>query len=182
MIKFDFAHFADAKLAGTKNSKDCSLILTNKNFDEINTSLSKSIPENQKDKMGVFQVKFQDIPIDQLWQNKEFVRFRQVVGLYKNATNINHLRYHNILIYDQNLEEYIISIFQKYWNELVENNNLVKRTSSPIIKAVKIGYETIEKPKFFYSEESYCKFEAENDMTKYKLYYYMGLGTNNQKS
>jgi hypothetical protein len=176
MINFDSTHFRDAKLAGTKYSKECSLILTNRDFNEINSALLKTIPEDLIDKMGIFQIKFQDIPIDELWKNSEFVRFRQVVGLHKKTTNINHLRYHKIVIFDKDLEEYIIEIFKKYWDQLVENNELVKRLSSPIIKVIKIGYETTEKPKFFYSGKSFYKFESENDMTKYKLYYYMGLG------
>ena len=177
----------DANFAGTKQSEDCTLILTE--GDSAKTMAISGLSVIGRDKYGVFPLRgkilnVKDATLQKISDNNEITAIKKILGLEQNKkyTDLSQLRYGSIMIMtDQDhdgshIKGLIFNIFQSMWHELYEIPGFLTSMLTPIIKAKNNrGSEVIE----FYNMSDYEKW-AETDIAKngsWQIKYYKGLGT-----
>jgi DNA topoisomerase-2 len=181
----------DANFAGTKESAGCTLILTE--GDSAKTMAVAGLSIIGRDKYGVFPLRgkilnVKDATLQKITDNNEITAIKKIMGLEQNKkyTDLSQLRYGSIMIMtDQDhdgshIKGLIFNIFQSMWHELYEIPGFLTSMLTPIIKATNNrGTEVIE----FYNMSDYEKW-CETDIAKkgsWKIKYYKGLGTSNDK-
>ena len=181
----------DANFAGTKQSAECTLILTE--GDSAKTMAVAGLSIIGRDKYGVFPLRgkilnVKDATLQKITDNNEITAIKKIMGLEQNKkyTDLSQLRYGSIMIMtDQDhdgshIKGLIFNIFQSMWHELYEIPGFLTSMLTPIIKATNNrGTEVIE----FYNMSDYEKW-CETDIAKkgsWKIKYYKGLGTSNDK-
>jgi DNA topoisomerase-2 len=181
----------DANLAGTKDSADCTLILTE--GDSAKTLAVAGLSIIGRDKYGVFPLRgkilnVKDATLQKITDNNEITAIKKILGLEQNKkyTDLSQLRYGSIMIMtDQDhdgshIKGLIFNIFQSMWHELYEISGFLTSMLTPIIKATNSrGNEIIE----FYNMSDYERW-SETDVAKngsWKIKYYKGLGTSNDQ-
>lgn len=178
----------DANFAGTAKSKDCTLILTE--GDSAKTMALSGIAEVGRNYYGVFPLRgkllnVKDAAVKKICENEEIQNIKKILGLesgkdYKN--NIDSLRYGRIMImsdqdYDgSHIRGLIMNLFHTCWHSLLEQKNFIVSLLTPIIKATK-NKETIS----FYNIVDYDKWAENINTNGWKIKYYKGLGTSNEK-
>ena len=177
----------DANFAGTKQSEDCTLILTE--GDSAKTMAISGLSVIGRDKYGVFPLRgkilnVKDATLQKISDNNEITAIKKILGLEQNKkyADLSQLRYGSIMIMtDQDhdgshIKGLIFNIFQSMWHELYEIPGFLTSMLTPIIKAKNNrGSEVIE----FYNMSDYEKW-AETDIAKngsWQIKYYKGLGT-----
>ena len=177
----------DANFAGTKQSEECTLILTE--GDSAKTMAISGLSVIGRDKFGVFPLRgkilnVKDATLQKISDNNEITAIKKILGLEQNKkyTDLSQLRYGSIMIMtDQDhdgshIKGLIFNIFQSMWHELYEISGFLTSMLTPIIKATNNrGTEVIE----FYNMSDYERW-AETDIAKngsWKIKYYKGLGT-----
>jgi DNA topoisomerase-2 len=181
----------DANFAGTKQSAECTLILTE--GDSAKTMAVAGLSIIGRDKYGVFPLRgkilnVKDATLQKITDNNEITAIKKIIGLEQNKkyTDLSQLRYGSIMIMtDQDhdgshIKGLIFNIFQSMWHELYEIPGFLTSMLTPIIKATNNrGNEIIE----FYNMSDYEKW-GETDIAKngsWKIKYYKGLGTSNDQ-
>lgn len=176
----------DANLAGTKNSSECTLILTE--GDSAKTMAIAGLSVIGRDRYGVFPLRgkilnVKDATMQKISDNNEIAAIKKILGLEQNKKykDISELRYGSIMIMtDQDhdgshIKGLIFNIFQSMWHELYEISGFLTSMLTPIIKATNSKKEVIE----FYNMSDYEKWSetinAKNG--SWKIKYYKGLGT-----
>ena len=183
----------DANWAGSKNSSQCTLILTE--GDSAKSTAMSGLEIVGRDKYGVFPLKgkllnVRDIKnIKKLLENDEINNIKKIIGLKTNVTytSVNELRYGKILILTDQDEDgshikgLLFNLFDTLWPELFKMNGFLNGMLTPIVK-VKMGTKTKFSSIDFYSSKDFKKWEAENKSnTKWTAKYYKGLGTSTPK-
>ena len=181
----------DANFAGTKQSAECTLILTE--GDSAKTMAVAGLSIIGRDKYGVFPLRgkilnVKDATLQKITDNHEITAIKKIIGLEQNKkyTDLSQLRYGSIMIMtDQDhdgshIKGLIFNIFQSMWHELYEIPGFLTSMLTPIIKATNNrGNEIIE----FYNMSDYERW-GETDIAKngsWKIKYYKGLGTSNDQ-
>lgn len=180
----------DANLAGTKNSAECTLILTE--GDSAKTMAIAGLSVIGRDRYGVFPLRgkilnVKDATMQKISDNNEITAIKKILGLEQNKKykDISELRYGSIMIMtDQDhdgshIKGLIFNIFQSMWHELYEISGFLTSMLTPIIKATNSKKDVIE----FYNMSDYEKW-SETDVAKnggWKIKYYKGLGTSDDK-
>ncbi len=179
----------DANKAGTKHSKQCTLILTE--GDSAKTMAISGLSEVGRDLYGAYPLRgkllnVKDAKIEQISKNKEILELKKILGLrhgveYKDEDNWP-LRYGKIMIMtDQDcdgshIKGLIMNFFHAFWPSLLEIG-FVTSLITPIIKVSK--KKTI---KSFYNLSDYEKWKSKNQNGKgWHIKYYKGLGTSTSK-
>ena len=175
----------DANFAGTKNSHECTLILTE--GDSAKTMAISGLSVVGRDKYGVFPLRgkimnVKDATLQKISDNAEITALKKILGLEQNKkyTDISSLRYGSIMIMtDQDhdgshIKGLLFNIFQSLWNSLYKIDGFLTSMLTPIIKASNSKGEVIQ----FYNMTDYKKW-LETDISKknWKIKYYKGLGT-----
>ena len=181
----------DANWAGTKKSKDCTLILTE--GDSAKTMAIAGLSVVGRDAYGVFPLKgkilnVRDASINDISNNKELCSIKKILGLQSGheytleELNTNWpLRYGKILIMtDQDhdgshIKGLVINVFDHLWPQLL-NNHFISSMLTPIIKATK-G----KRSNSFYTIQEYEVWKKTVDKKGWKIKYYKGLGTSTTK-
>ena len=180
----------DANFAGTKQSSECTLILTE--GDSAKTMAISGLSVIGRDKYGVFPLRgkilnVKDATLQKISDNNEITAIKKIMGLEQNKkyTDVSQLRYGSIMIMtDQDhdgshIKGLIFNIFQSMWHELYEISGFLTSMLTPIIKATNVRKEVIE----FYNMTDYERWletsEAKN--CNWKIKYYKGLGTSNDQ-
>jgi DNA topoisomerase II len=176
----------DANLAGTKNSKECTLILTE--GDSAKTMAIAGLSVIGRDRYGVFPLRgkilnVKDATMQKISDNNEITAIKKILGLEQNKKykDISELRYGSIMIMtDQDhdgshIKGLIFNIFQSMWHELYEISGFLTSMLTPIIKATNSKKEVIE----FYNMSDYEKWSETTHAKNgsWKIKYYKGLGT-----
>ena len=176
----------DANLAGTKNSTDCTLILTE--GDSAKTMAIAGLSVIGRDRYGVFPLRgkilnVKDATMQKISDNNEITAIKKILGLEQNKKykDISELRYGSIMIMtDQDhdgshIKGLIFNIFQSMWHELYEISGFLTSMLTPIIKATNSKKEVIE----FYNMSDYEKWSETTHAKNgsWKIKYYKGLGT-----
>jgi len=178
----------DANLAGTKNSAECTLILTE--GDSAKTMAIAGLSVIGRDRYGVFPLRgkvlnVKDANLQKISDNNEITAIKKILGLEQNKkyTDVSQLRYGSIMIMtDQDhdgshIKGLIFNIFQSMWHELYEINGFLTSMLTPIIKASNSRGEVIE----FYNMTDYEKWSIAAPRNGWKIKYYKGLGTSNDQ-
>ncbi|KAJ3288697.1 DNA topoisomerase 2 [Borealophlyctis nickersoniae] len=179
----------DAGNAGTKKSKDCTLILTE--GDSAKALVYKSIPaiaDNARDYWGVFPLKgkllnVREATYTQVANNDEINNIKKILGLQhkKEYHDVSSLRYGRLMIMtDQDhdgshIKGLIVNFFDHYYPSLLKIPGFLTVFITPIVKVTKR-----DRVLSFYSMPDYYKWKDENDNGKgWSIKYFKGLGTNN---
>ncbi len=179
----------DANFAGTKKSKDCTLILTE--GDSAKTMAVSGLSVVGRDKYGVFPLKgkflnVKDAPVQKIMDNDELNNIKKIIGLqsgkeYNTEKDLDELRYGKIMLMtDQDHDGFhikglIFNLFHSLWPSILKTNKFVSSMLTPIVKVTK-GNNVLS----FYNETDYLHWKKENNDGKgWKIKYYKGLGTSN---
>lgn len=179
----------DARLAGTKQSSNCRLILTE--GDSAKTCAISGLEIIGRDYYGVFPLKgkllnVRDATPNQLLSNEEIKNIKQILGLKQNTiyTDTKKLRYGGILILTDadvdgsHIKGLLINFLHYFWPDLLKIDGFIQSIATPIIKAYKNSDTQKLNPEVFYTQSEYKKWcEKIGDINKYKIKYYKGLGT-----
>ena len=174
----------DANKAGGKDSRKCSLILTEGDSAKAFAMAGLSIVG--RDYYGVFPLKgkllnAREAPIKQLMANEEINNIIKIMGLkhgekYETEEAINTLRYDRfICLTDQDVDGshikgLLMNLIHYLWPNLIKKKDFITSFATPIVKAFK-GKVT----KIFYNLTEYNTWAEKN--TGWKIKYYKGLGT-----
>ncbi|KAL3117199.1 hypothetical protein niasHT_007602 [Heterodera trifolii] len=184
------AKLEDANEAGTKNSKRCTLILTE--GDSAKTLAVAGLGVIGRDYYGVFPLRGKLLNVreashKQIMENAEICNMIKIIGLqykkkYDSEQDIESLRYGKIMIMadqDQDgshIKGLVINFIHSNWPSLIKRN-FVEEFITPIVKATKGKDE-----KCFYSIPEYIEWRKGTENWKsWKIKYYKGLGTSTSK-
>ena len=177
----------DANLAGTKDSKECTLILTE--GDSAKTMAISGLSVVGRDKYGVYPLKgkiinVKDITLQKITDNAEITNLKKILGLEQNkdySKGLDTLRYGKIMIMtDQDhdgshIKGLLFNVFQTLWNSLYKCEGFLTSMLTPIIKATN---NTTKEVISFYNMSDYEKWsETIDKKSAWKIKYYKGLGT-----
>ncbi|CAK5022619.1 unnamed protein product [Meloidogyne enterolobii] len=180
------AKLEDANEAGTRNSRKCTLILTE--GDSAKTLAVAGLGVIGRDFYGVFPLRgkllnVRDANHKQITDNAEINNMIKIIGLqykkkYDVDADLDSLRYGKIMIMadqDQDgshIKGLVINFIHSNWPSLIRRN-FVEEFITPIVKASK-GKES----RSFFSIPEYVEWRKSTDNWKsWKIKYYKGLGT-----
>jgi len=177
---------SDANDAGTRKSKECTLILTE--GDSAKSMAIAGLSVIGRTKYGVFPLKgkvlnVRDASSNEILKNTEIANVKKILGLQSNKNYTKEelekswpLRYGKIMIMtDQDLDGshikgLVINVFDSIWPLLIDQGFLCSMIT-PIIKIKKGKIE-----KSFYTIQDYEKWKIQ-DLKGWNVKYYKGLGT-----
>jgi DNA topoisomerase-2 len=177
----------DANFAGTKNSKECTLIITE--GDSAKSSAMAGLEKIGRDKYGVFPLKgkvlnVRGISPQKIIENTEISNLKKIIGLQTGQVYSHEgkwpLRYGKLLILTDQDEDgshikgLVFNLFLTLWPSLYYMEGFLNSMLTPIVKCKKGKSE-----KLFYSLPDYEKFKEGNGGWNSK--YYKGLGTSTAK-
>jgi len=177
----------DANDAGGKNSRYCTLILTE--GDSAKALAVSGLSVVGRNRYGVFPLKgkllnVRDASHKQIMNNNEIQNLRKIVGLKSNVDysvdkNFESLRYGRIMIMtDQDhdgshIKGLLINFIQHFWPSLLKRRGFLVEFITPIVVAKRAG-----KREAFYTIPEYERWKKNNDNGKgWSIKYYKGLGT-----
>uniref|UniRef100_A0A6C0IXV3 DNA topoisomerase (ATP-hydrolyzing) n=1 Tax=viral metagenome TaxID=1070528 RepID=A0A6C0IXV3_9ZZZZ len=181
---------SDAINAGTKKSKECTLILTE--GDSAKSMAIAGLSVIGRNNYGVFPLKgkvlnVRDSSNADILKNIEISNIKKIIGLQANKSYDKKslekewpLRYGKIMIMtDQDLDGshikgLLLNLFDHMWPLLLDEGFLCSMIT-PIIKAKKSNQE-----KIFYTIQDYDAWKEDNSKG-WKIKYYKGLGTSTTK-
>lgn len=190
----DLSKLDDARLAGSKRSSECRLILTE--GDSAKSFAISGLEVIGRDKYGVFPLKGKLLNVreatpKQLLENEEIKNLKRILGLKQNQvyTDTNKLRYGGIIILtDQDVDGshikgLLMNFFHYFWPSLLKIEGFVQSIATPIIKVYKKSDTKKANPEIFYTLSDYKKWtEKVGDSSKnYQIKYFKGLGTSTAK-
>jgi DNA topoisomerase-2 len=176
----------DANLAGTKDSEDCTLILTE--GDSAKTMAIAGLSVIGRDRYGVFPLRgkvlnVKDAAIQKISDNAEITALKKILGLEQNKkyNDVSSLRYGKIMILtDQDhdgshIKGLLFNVFQSLWPSLFKINGFLTSMLTPIIKATQTSSGNQIS---FYNMSDYEKWTITDGKNgHWKIKYYKGLGT-----
>lgn len=180
----------DANDAGTKNSVDCTLILTE--GDSAKSLAVSGLSVVGRDKYGVFPLKGKILNVreathKQILENAEINNVIKIMGLqykkkYESVEDLKSLRYGRLMIMtdqDQDgshIKGLLINFIHHNWPSLLKLPFL-EEFITPIVKASRGNAELS-----FYSLPEFEEWKAAtDDWQRWKVKYYKGLGTSTSK-
>ncbi|XP_065280269.1 DNA topoisomerase 2-alpha-like [Dermacentor albipictus] len=180
----------DANDAGTKNSVDCTLILTE--GDSAKSLAVSGLSVVGRDKFGVFPLKGKILNVreathKQILENAEINNVIKIMGLqykkkYETVDDLKTLRYGRLMIMtdqDQDgshIKGLLINFIHHNWPSLLKLPFL-EEFITPIVKASRGSNELS-----FYSLPEFEEWKtATDDWQRWKVKYYKGLGTSTAK-
>jgi len=180
----------DANKAGSKDSQDCTLILTE--GDSAKAFAMAGLSIIGRDYYGVFPLKgkllnIREASIKQRKENNEINYLKQIMGLKMNTDysideNFSTLRYGNIMcLTDQDVDGshikgLLMNFFHFLWPSLIQRNGFITSLATPIVKAFK-GKSV----KIFYNLTEYEIWKEKDSSKGWTTKYYKGLGTSTSK-
>tara|TARA_B110001452_G_scaffold267310_1_gene276708 strand:- start:709 stop:4164 length:3456 start_codon:yes stop_codon:yes gene_type:complete len=182
----------DANYAGTSKSVDCTIILCE--GDSAKSGIISGLSREDRNYIGVYPMKgkmfnVRGENVTRINDNKEISEIKQIIGLehgkqYSLSDIKTRLRYGKILFMtDQDLDgSHIkglgINMIDSEWRSLIELPEFIGYMNTPILKATKgSGKEIIE----FYNNGEFEDWKKTNDVKKWHIKYYKGLGTSTSK-
>lgn len=180
----------DANWAGTKNSSECTLILTEGL--SAKTMAVSGLSVVGRDKYGVFPLRgkilnVKDAQAKRIADNEEISALKKILGLQqgKDYKDISELRYGSIMIMTDadhdgsHIKGLLFNMFQSLWPSLYKLPGFLTSMLTPIVKATKRTGETIT----FYNLpdfETWRQSFGEESLAAWKIRYLKGLGTSTE--
>ena len=178
--------------AGTKNSKNCTLILTEGDSAKAFAMAGMSIVGRKN--YGVFPLKGKLLNVRQASSqkaaaNQEFIYIKKILGLQTGLVytldNIDKLlRYGTIMIMTDadvdgsHIKGLLINLIHYFWPSLLKIPNFIVSFITPIVKVTKKKGKIV---KAFYTLKDYEKWKKTNNNLLWNIKYYKGLGTSTSK-
>lgn len=181
----------DANLAGTKDSLDCTLILTE--GDSARSMAISGLSVVGRDKFGVFPLRgkllnVKDAQLKKIQENEEITNLKKILGLEhgKQYADPSELRYGKIMVMcdadddGSHIKGLLFNVFQSIWPSLYKNNGFMTSMLTPIVKVTHTRSKQVSQ---FYSLVDYEHWEHEHseELRNYKIKYYKGLGTSTEE-
>jgi len=179
----------DANNAGTKNSSNCTLILTE--GDSAKTMAISGLSVIGRDNYGVFPLRgkvmnVKDASLQKISDNAEITALKKILGLEQNKkySDVSSLRYGSIMIMtDQDhdgshIKGLLFNVFHSLWNTLYKIDGFMTSMLTPIIKATNTRTKEVIP---FYNMSDYEKWCKSNSTSSWKIKYYKGLGTSSDE-
>lgn len=179
----------DANLAGTAQSRRCTLILTE--GDSAKTLAMSGIQIVGRDVYGCFPLRgkllnVRDANNKVIVQNAEIQHLMKIIGLqvgknYTDNSEFAQLRYGSVMIMaDQDhdgshIKGLLINFFEHFWPSLLGRKGFLREFVTPIIKAT-----TRTERHNFFTINDYKTWESKTsarELAATKVKYYKGLGT-----
>jgi DNA topoisomerase-2 len=186
----DVPNLDDANRAGGKESKKCTLILTEglsaKTFATAGISLLG------RDYFGIFPLRGKLLNVrnatnKQIEKNEEIKNLKKILGLQQNKKSINDLqrsmRYGRVCILTDadtdgmHIQGLLINFFHHFWPALITDHQFIVRLNTPVVKAIK-GNKIHKFHTLVHFQQWYNKTTNAN---QFKIKYYKGLGTSTSK-
>ena len=180
----------DANFAGTNKSNLCMLILCE--GDSAKAGVISGLSQEDRNTIGVYPMKGKLLNIrgettSKIGDNKEICDIKQILGLEHNKEYTpddveNRLRYSKVIFMtDQDLDGshikgLCINLFDSGWKSLIKIPNFIGYINTPILKATN-GKNNMQ----FYNEGEFEEWKKTNDVKKWNIKYYKGLGTSTSK-
>ena len=180
----------DANMAGTKDSKDCTLLLVE--GDSAKAGVVSGLSQEDRNWFGVYPLRGKLFNVrgeraTRVASNKEITDIKQILALetgnkYTAESASEKLRYGKVLfLTDQDLDGthikgLCINMFESEWSTLIQVPELFGFMNTPILKARKGSQEIM-----FYNDGEYEAWKEENDLRGWNIKYYKGLGTSTAK-
>jgi DNA topoisomerase-2 len=173
----------DANWAGTPQSSQCTLILTE--GDSAKAFAIAGLSIIGRDKYGVFPLRgkllnVREAPDEKVSKNEEIKNLKIILGLQqgKEYETAGDLRYGSIMILTDadvdgsHIKGLLINLFHNFWPSLLKQDGFIKSMMTPIVKAKKR-----DDVRVFYTLTEYEAWKASPDSAGYEIKYYKGLGT-----
>lgn len=183
----------DANLAGTRDSDKCTLCLVEGDSAASIIEAGISAMKNGRDYYGLFPLKGKIVNVKTannriLLNNKEITEIKQIIGLKqdKEYKSTKELRYGKVMfICDQDpdgshIKGLGLNLFHHWWKSLMKLN-YIECLATPLIRATKGKGANFRKMEFYSMTEYNQWKEATSNSNTYKIKYYKGLATNDQK-
>jgi DNA topoisomerase II len=177
----------DAIWAGTKKSDECTLILTE--GDSAKSMAIAGLSVVGREKYGVFPLRGKllnvlDTAANKIANNEEITNIKKIMGLEtkKAYKDVKPLRYGKIMVMtDQDVDGshikgLLFNLFNTMWPSLIKIDGFMNSMLTPIIKAKKKDV-IVE----FYNLTDYDNWKKNNNVSKWDIKYYKGLGTSTEK-
>ena len=185
------AKLDDANKAGTRESRKCTLILTE--GDSAKTLATSGLAVVGRDYFGIFPLRgkplnVKDASTKSLLNNQEITHIKQIMGLrqdytYETEEQYRTLRYGHVLIMaDQDLDGshikgLVFALFHHMWPGLLKRKGFIKGFLTPVVKAVR-QRNTLS----FYTMQHFEEWRRNTKgASGWHIKYYKGLGTNTPK-
>jgi DNA topoisomerase II len=184
----DIDNLEDATWAGTKNSLQTKLILTEGL--SARTFAMSALNVIGREKYGVFPLRgkllnVRNVSITRVSDNEEIKNIVKIIGLkyelkYDNDNDMKTLRYGGVVslcdsdVDGSHINGLILNYFHNFWPALIERG-FINYCITPIVKVFK-GDDVLE----FYTLHSYEEW-VQGAKGSYKTKYFKGLGTSTAK-
>lgn len=183
----------DANWAGTKNSEECTLILTE--GDSAKTMAIAGISVVGRDKYGVFPLRgkilnAKDAALKKIAENEEITNLKKILGLQqgKSYDDVSQLRYGKIMVLtDQDTDGYhirglLFNLFQSLWPSLYKMKGFMTSMRTPIVK---VTHSPTNEVISFYNMTDYENWKDTTEkkpgsLRGWTIKYYKGLGTSKE--
>lgn len=182
------AKLDDANNAGTRNGKNCTLILTE--GDSAKTLAVTGLGVVGRDNYGVFPLRGKLLNVreashKQIMENAEITAIKQILGLQqgKKYSDVDGLRYGRLMIMtDQDhdgshIKGLIINMLDYFWPDLLKIRGFLLEFITPIVKVTKGKQEM----SFFTLPEYETWLKEHNEGKGWTIKYYKGLGTSTKE-
>ncbi|KAJ2609198.1 DNA topoisomerase 2 [Coemansia sp. RSA 1365] len=177
----------DANFAGTRHSRDCTLILTE--GDSAKTLAVAGLGVQGRDKFGIFALRgkplnVRDATATQISANQEFTNIKQILGLRHGTkyASTEQLRYGHVLIMaDQDVDGshikgLIINMFDSMYPGLLEVDGFLQQFITPVVRVT--NKRSGERVNFYTEAEFKQWYNDQPESAKgWIIKYYKGLGT-----
>lgn len=188
----DIEKLEDAQWAGTRKSKYCRLILTE--GDSAKSFAMSGLKIIGREKYGVFPLKgkplnVREATIKQLQENEEFINIKKILGLKQGIkyNDVSKLRYGGIVLLSDSdvdgshIKGLLMNMFHTMWPSLLKIKGFIQCMTTPLIKVFKKSDIKKDNPIDFYNFSEFDNWKKNNDISKYNIKYYKGLGTSTDK-
>ncbi|KAG7450762.1 type II DNA topoisomerase [Guyanagaster necrorhizus] len=175
---------SDANMAGTKNAKDCTLILTE--GDSAKTMAQAGLSVVGRNNFGIFPLRGKVLNVreakhDQIMKNEEIQNIKKILGLQHNKEykDVSSLRYGQLMLMtDQDhdgshIKGLLINYLDHFYPSLLKLPGFLVEFVTPIVRITKGK----QRKDFFTIPEYEEWVERTPDAAKWKVKYFKGLGT-----
>jgi DNA topoisomerase-2 len=182
----------DAVFAGTRRSRECTLILTEGDSAKASVLSGLSVLGSKfRDTFGVFPLRgkfinVRELSADRVANNEEVKALKVILGLQQGkvytADTLGELRYGSVAFAtDQDsdaahIRGLLLNFFHVFWPSLLTLPGFLKSFITPIVKGFRADRPDTA-PQLFYTLKDYEHFRVQHGQEKWTYKYYKGLGT-----
>ena len=178
----------DAQWAGSRKSKQCTLILTE--GDSAKAFALAGLEVIGREKYGIFPLRgkllnVREAPASKLAKNEEIINIIKIMGLKhgKVYNDTSKLRYGSILLLvdsdvdGSHIKGLLMNFIHYLWPSLLRIEGFIQSMATPIVKTWKSSDKKMKNIINFYTLSEYDNWKKTVNINAWKSKYYKGLGT-----